>query len=236
MHRQIYAQTFIPKKFVASQSWKLNFYKNFYMQIVYTKIPPNSVDLSCVNMAESCDPRSEQQPAGWNQPCLEEHLAEIATSITEWRDISPFLGLTEAEEHEILGSAPHSVCSQKIAMLRLWKRKKGIAATYNRLCQAFRRSERIDLEDKMKKILAESQNSLVDGEGELIVIANHNYYYNVLSQALRLSHYMLESQPLNSILIPSYLTRPTSGNCTCLCPTATPLNDGPTSHDVSSYS
>ena len=67
---------------------------------------------------------------GWNQPCLEEHLAEIATSIIKWREISPFLGLTEAEEHEILGSAPHSVLEQKIAMLRLWKKKKGIAATY----------------------------------------------------------------------------------------------------------
>ena len=40
------------------------------------------------------------------------------------REISPFLGLTEAEEHEILGSAPHSVLEQKIAMLRLWKKKE----------------------------------------------------------------------------------------------------------------
>ena len=28
------------------------------------------------------------------------------------REISPFLGLTEAEEHEILGPAPHSVRSR----------------------------------------------------------------------------------------------------------------------------
>ena len=100
---------------------------------------------------------SDQQPAGWNQPCLEEHLAEIATSITEWREISPFLGLTEAEEHEILGTIPPlSVRSQKIAMLRLWKKKKGRAATYNLLCQVFRKSKQLDLEEKMKEILAES--------------------------------------------------------------------------------
>ena len=116
---------------------------------------------------------SEQQPAGWNQPCLEEHLAEIATSITEWREISPFLGLTEAEERQILGAIPPlTVPAQKIAMLRLWKKKKGKAATYNRLCRAFRKSNQLDLEDEMKEILAES-NSLVDkeglvGEGELI--------------------------------------------------------------------
>ena len=108
---------------------------------------------------------AEQQPEGWNQPCFEEHLAEIATSITEWREISPFLGLTEAEEHEILGSALHSVRSQKIAMLRLWKKKKGKAATYNRLCRAFRKSRQLDLEDEMKEILTES-NSFVDEEGE----------------------------------------------------------------------
>ena len=120
-------------------------------------------------MASRDSNSSEQQPAGWNQPCLEEHLAEIAISISEWGEISPFLGLTEAEEHEILGSAPHSVRSQKTAMLRLWKKKKRRAATYNQLCRAFRKSKQLDLEDKMKHILAES-NSLVDGEGELIVL------------------------------------------------------------------
>ena len=48
-------------------------------------------------------------------------------------------------------------------MLRLWKEKKGKAATYNRLCRAFRKSKYVGLEDEMKEILAES-NSL---EGEL---------------------------------------------------------------------
>ena len=106
------------------------------------------------NMAESSN---EQQLPDWNQPCLEEHLAEIATSIVEWREISPFLGLTEAEEHEILGSIPPlTVLSQKIAMLRLWKKKKGKTATYKRLCIAFKKSNQLGLEDEMKQILAES--------------------------------------------------------------------------------
>ena len=111
---------------------------------------------------------SEQQPEDWKQPCLEEHLAEIAASIVRWREISPFLGITESEEQEILGAIPPlSVLEQKIAMLRLWKKKKGRAATYNRLCRAFRKSKQLDLEDEMKQILAES-NSLIDGDqGEL---------------------------------------------------------------------
>ena len=54
-------------------------------------------------------------------------------------------------------------------MLRLWKKKKGRAATYNQLCRAFRKSKQLDLEDEMKEILAES-NSLVDREGELASI------------------------------------------------------------------
>ena len=114
-------------------------------------------------MAES---RSDQS---WNQPCRVEHLAEIATSITEWREISPFLDLTEAEEHEILVSTPHSLRSQKVAMLRLWKKKNGKVATYNRLCRAFRMSGQLDLEDKMKQILAESNSLVGSDEGELII-------------------------------------------------------------------
>ena len=49
--------------------------------------------------------------ASWLEPAVSRgtYLAEIATSITEWREISPFLGLTEAEEHEILGSALNTV-------------------------------------------------------------------------------------------------------------------------------
>ena len=62
--------------------------------------------------------------------CSEQHLAEIALWIVEWKEVSPFLGLTEAEEHEIVGS----VRSQKIAMLRKWKQKQGSKATYKRLC------------------------------------------------------------------------------------------------------
>ena len=102
--------------------------------------------------------------ADWNEPCAEEHLAQITMSIADWRALSPFLGLSEAEEMDILGSNPHSVPAQKIAMFRKWKQKKGRAATYNQLCRVFRTCELVDLEDKMKQILAET-NSSVDEEG-----------------------------------------------------------------------
>ena len=99
----------------------------------------------------------------WNQPCTEEHLAQITVWIADWRALSPFLGLTEAEEIAILEST-HSVPARKMAMLRKWKQKKGRAATYNQLCRVFRMCELFDLEDKMIQILAET-NSSVDEEG-----------------------------------------------------------------------
>ena len=94
-----------------------------------------------------------------NEVCSEQHLAEIALWIIEWKEVSPFLGLTQAEEIEIIGSAPHSVRSQKIAMLRLWKQKQGSKATYKRLCRGFRRCGKLDLEEKVIRLLAENSSS-----------------------------------------------------------------------------
>ena len=111
-------------------------------------------------MAEngSQNENSEQQIAGWNQLCLEEHFAEIATSIVNWREIAPFLGLTEAEDHEILASAPHSIFEQKMKMLRLWKNKNRNAATYEQLCQVFRTCNLFQLEHKIIEILMRSNS------------------------------------------------------------------------------
>ena len=106
------------------------------------------------------------QPAGWNQPCSEEHLANIAMLITDWRAVSPFLGLTEAEEIAILGSNPHSVPAQKIAMLRKWKQKRGAKATYKRLCLVFTNYGSRDLEEKVTELLIAESSSSSDEEGE----------------------------------------------------------------------
>ena len=106
------------------------------------------------------------QPVGWNQPCSEEHLAKIALFITDWRAVSPFLGLTEAEEIAILGSNPHSVPAQKIAILRKWKQKRGAKATCKRLCRVFRDCGLRDLEGKVTELLVAESSSSSDEEGE----------------------------------------------------------------------
>ena len=103
-----------------------------------------------------------------NKPCSEKHLAKISLSISDWRGISPFLDLTEADEQEILGAVPPlSVRSQKIAMLRLWKKKRGTKATYKRLCRAFNECEMSDLVEQVQKLLTESDSSSSDEGGEI---------------------------------------------------------------------
>ena len=109
------------------------------------------------------------QPAGWDQPCSEEHLAEIAMLITDWRAVSPFLGLTEAEEIAILEST-HSVPARKIAILRKWKQKRGTKATYKRLCRVFGKCGSRALQEKITKLLLAESSSSSDEEGELGII------------------------------------------------------------------
>ena len=97
-------------------------------------------------------------------------MAKISVWIIDWREISPFLGLTAADEREILGAVPPlSVRSQKIAMFRLWKEKRGTKATYERLCRAFKECEMLDLEEKVQKLLVESSSSSSDEEGEYCI-------------------------------------------------------------------
>ena len=114
------------------------------------------------------DATARQQQAGWNQPCSDNHLAVISDAIADWRAVSPFLGLTEAEEIAILEST-HSVPARKMAMLRKWKQKHeaaNLGATYKKLCRAFDSCKRANLVDKVKQLLAESNNSL-DEEGTI---------------------------------------------------------------------
>ena len=98
----------------------------------------------------------------WDKQCSQQHLARISTHIDDWQAISPFLGLSEADEMAILGSAPHSVPAQRIAMLRKWNKKLGTKATYKQLYQVFEQCDRADLMDVVKGLLTE--NSSEEGE------------------------------------------------------------------------
>ena len=137
-------------------------------------------------------PASEHwQQADWYKPCSEEHLAEIAGFITEWREIAPFFGLTAAEEHEILGAIPPlSVRSQKMSLLRMWKEKKGRAATYDQLSRIFRKCGLIDLEEKVVHILEESKedHSFKPSPAHSDPLASYASYLKELYMSMSSSH------------------------------------------------
>ena len=91
----------------------------------------------------------------FDEPCSEDHLADIFMLITDWRAVAPKLGLTEAEEIAILEST-HSVPARKMAMLRRWKQKLGAKATYKRLVEAFKKCGLTDLEEKVVQMVTGS--------------------------------------------------------------------------------
>ena len=88
--------------------------------------------------------------------------------IADWRAVSPFLGLTEADEIAILESI-HSVPARKMAMLRKWKQKRGAKVTYKRLCRVFTNFGSVDRKEKVHELLIAESSSSSDEEGRDIL-------------------------------------------------------------------
>ena len=66
-----------------------------------------------------------------DSPCADAHLVKLSQSVAEWRDLSPYLRLSPAEERGILTAFPPATpARQRIDMLRTWRDKFGTSATY----------------------------------------------------------------------------------------------------------
>ena len=105
----------------------------------------------------------------WDQKCSNDHLIHISTLIAQWRDVAPFLGLTPADEQDIIGDAPQSIQRQRIGMLYKWSEKEGDNATYWKLAERFKQCRRQDIVDEIKR--------LVTGEtGESMLSFNHQKF------------------------------------------------------------
>ena len=102
-----------------------------------------------------------------NQPCRDDHLSKIALSLTDWQSVAPFLGLTEADEEEIRRDYSNTK-TQKIAMLRKWKKRYGRKAKYRKLATVFWDLEQTDLVENVCKLLQtkSSSSSSDDSEGD----------------------------------------------------------------------
>ena len=96
-----------------------------------------------------------------DQKCSNDHLICISELIAQWRGIAPFLGLTPADEHNIIGDAPLEIQRQRIGMLYKWSEKEGDNATYRKLAERFKQCGRQDIVDKINKLVT-------DGTGESI--------------------------------------------------------------------
>ena len=92
-------------------------------------------------------------PEKLDQACRDDHLSEMALSLTGWQSIAPFLGLSEVDEEAIVCRYPQDLAMQNIAMLRKWKNKFGQSATYCKLVQVFFSRGKCDTVDKLCHIL-----------------------------------------------------------------------------------
>ena len=92
-----------------------------------------------------------------DQPCSDEHISKLALYITDWQSIAPFLGLTEAEESEIVEDSSKARM-KKIKMLRKWRNKKGEKATYRNLAEVLLELEETDLVEKLCRLIWQPQS------------------------------------------------------------------------------
>ena len=99
-----------------------------------------------------------------NQPCSDDHLCEIALSISDWQSVAPFLGLTDVLEEQIERDYANTKL-QRIAMLRTWRRKFGQTATYRALLRTVLRLGRADIAETVCDILVRSSSSSSDEDG-----------------------------------------------------------------------
>ncbi len=63
-----------------------------------------------------------------DQQCSGEDLNEISKSLTHWPEVSPYLGLTEADEEEIRDG--RALTRQRVDVLRKWQENPKKRATY----------------------------------------------------------------------------------------------------------
>ena len=121
-------------------------------------------------------------PEKLDQPCKDEHLCEIALSITNWQSIAPFLGLKEVEESAIKNKYDDAIV-QNIKMLRKWREKFGRQATYRKLARVFTKLNHVDLVEEVCDLIWQAHSSNSDPEGKSRSIRSQ--YANTLKDKYR---------------------------------------------------
>ena len=87
------------------------------------------------------------------------HLSDIASHITEWRELAPYLDLSEVEEKDIVDSYPNLPKLQRREALRKWKESNGNKATYRRLICILCSQDRAKTAQSLKQLLIQTTES-----------------------------------------------------------------------------
>ena len=86
-------------------------------------------------------------PTVLNQECTNKYLAKVSRKLKNWKLLSPYLDITNAEVHSISSESSHDYDEQKLSLLLKWKEKMGKSATYHALIKAIWDSGNVDLTD-----------------------------------------------------------------------------------------
>ena len=70
-----------------------------------------------------------------DEPCSDEHLRDISSDLTHWRDVAPHLGLKEGDIEEIERDIKNE-SEKRPKVLQKWKHKYGSKASYRVLIEA----------------------------------------------------------------------------------------------------
>ena len=88
-----------------------------------------------------------------DSPVSDIHLSDIASYITEWCELAPYLDLSEVEEKDIVTTYPNRPKLQRREALRKWKESNGNKATYRKLICILCSQGRVNTAQTLKTIL-----------------------------------------------------------------------------------
>ena len=140
------------------------------------------------------------------------HIAQLAKSMTEWQELAPFLGITPAEENEIIELYRGRLQLQKREALRKWKEKNGGEGTYRRLIGVFCTEGRVDLAETLKGLLA-SENRSGSASQSSVIDVFHDYLHDCYSDSPHTStlQWPFNDMPCNFVELDLY-DIPAKGN------------------------
>ena len=125
---------------------------------MYTEIEKMATHATADDICKGVDPKS------FKSRISDFHITEIAADLTDWEDIAPFLGLTDAEVMEIKEDHPDKPRYQRHKALCIWQWKNGDSCTYEALVHLLcsPQVQQVALAERVVKMLT-SPNEFKEG-------------------------------------------------------------------------